>query len=148
MKRTQGVVPYRRKREGKTNYPKRRALIASGKPRLVVRVTSTRIICQLISYVPDGDKVLVAMDSSKESKSRSNKSIPKAYATGKKLAEKAIKAGIKEAVLDIGFHTSLSGSRIYAALKGAVDGGLNIPHDPSIYPSEERLAGKHIGAKQ
>ena len=50
----------------------------------------------------------------------------------------------KEAVLDIGLNVSTKGSRIYAALKGVVDSGINIPHSPEIFPSEDRLAGKHI----
>jgi large subunit ribosomal protein L18 len=33
---------------------------------------------------------------------------------------------------------------LFAALKGAVDAGLDIPHDPAIFPSQDRIMGKHI----
>jgi large subunit ribosomal protein L18 len=33
---------------------------------------------------------------------------------------------------------------VYAALKGALDAGLKVPHSPDILPSEERIKGKHI----
>lgn len=29
-------------------------------------------------------------------------------------------------------------------MKGAVDSGLEIPHSKEIFPSEDRLTGKHI----
>ena len=38
----------------------------------------------------------------------------------------------------------IKGSRIYAALKGILDAGLNIPHSDGIFPNEERIKGKHI----
>jgi large subunit ribosomal protein L18 len=41
-------VPWRRRREGKTNYYKRLKLIRSGKPRLVVRRTNKYIIAQIV----------------------------------------------------------------------------------------------------
>ena len=67
-----------------------------------------------------------------------------AYLTGYLLGKKALKEGIDEAVLDLGLKTSINGSKIYAALKGAVDAGMNIPHNESILPSEERIRGEHI----
>lgn len=151
MKRKQSVVPYRRKREGKTNYNKRIALVASGKPRLVVRVTGTKIIAQIIKFEPVGDVVIAAMDSNslkKEGWSGGLKNISTGYAVGLALAKKATSLKQKEAVLDIGFHTSLPGSRIYAVLKGAVDGGLEIPHDPEMFPTTERIEGKKTDKKK
>ena len=34
-------------------------------------------------------------------------------------------------------------SRIYSALKGCIDAGLKVPHDPKIFPEEERIKGAH-----
>ena len=48
----------------------------------------------------------------------------------------------KEAVLDIGRHPK--SSRLFAALKGAVDAGLSVPHSEKVLPSDERIKGKHI----
>ena len=50
-------VPFRRKREGKTDYRRRLKLLLSGKPRLVVRKTSNHAIAQLVEYTLQGDKV-------------------------------------------------------------------------------------------
>ena len=35
---------------------------------------------------------------------------------------------------------------MFAALKGAVDAGLHIPHDDLILPDDERIKGEHIAA--
>jgi len=38
------------------------------------------------------------------------------------------------AFLDIGLARATVGNRVFAAMKGAVDGGLNIPHSDKIFP--------------
>ncbi|MEM3078607.1 MAG: hypothetical protein QXR38_03830, partial [Nitrososphaerales archaeon] len=53
-------VPFRRKREKKTNYRKRRALVLSGLPRLVIRPTNKNIVVQIIEAKPEGDYALVS----------------------------------------------------------------------------------------
>jgi hypothetical protein len=35
---------------------------------------------------------------------------------------------------------NISKSRIYAALKGAIDGGLNIPHSEEILPAHNEIS--------
>ena len=55
---------------------------------------------------------------------------------------------IKEAILDIGLRSPIKGSIDYAALKGAVDGGLAIPHSKEVLPSEKRIKGEHIKNSQ
>jgi len=49
-------------------------------------------------------------------------------------------------VLDTGFATPVMGSAPFAALKGAVDAGMNIPHSDVAFPSEERIRGEHVAA--
>ena len=66
------------------------------------------------------------------------------YLSGLEIAKLANKAKIKDAIFDMGSYTPTKGCRIYAVLKGAVDGGLNIPHSEKAFPSEERLNGEHI----
>jgi len=39
------------------------------------------------------------------------------------------------AFLDIGLFRSTKGARVFAAMKGAVDGGIHIPHSDKIFPS-------------
>jgi large subunit ribosomal protein L18 len=36
------------------------------------------------------------------------------------------------------------GSRIFAAVKGMLDAGVNVKADEKAFPKEERLTGKHI----
>ncbi|MEI6840348.1 MAG: 50S ribosomal protein L18, partial [Methanomicrobiales archaeon] len=48
------------------------------------------------------------------------------------------------AVLDIGLNSATVGARVFAAMKGAVDAGLDVPFGESIIPAEERLKGGHI----
>lgn len=36
--------------------------------------------------------------------------------------------------LDVGLNRTTTGARVFAAMKGAVDGGLNIPHSTKRFP--------------
>jgi large subunit ribosomal protein L18 len=141
------VLPHRRKREGKTDYRLRLRLLKSGKPRLVVRKSLKNITCQIVRYEVEGDRTIVSSHSGELKKfgwKFHGGNIPSAYLTGLLCAEKAKKHRINNAVLDIGLYTSTPGNRLYSALKGAVDGGLEIPHSGEILPKPERFAGKHI----
>ncbi len=140
-------VPFRRRREGKTNYRKRLRLLLSGEPRMVVRKSNRYIRAQLILAAPEGDKTVADANSAELAKfgwEFSKKNTPAAYLTGLLLGKRALRKGFKHAILDMGLHTPSQGCRIYAALKGAVDAGLEVPHDPSIFPAEERIRGEHI----
>ncbi len=143
------TVLYRRKREAKTDYKKRLTLLLSKKSRVVVRFTNARIIAQVVNFTPTGDKVIAGVDSFALKKlgwNYSCKNFPAAYLTGLLLGKKAAAAGAKEAVLDTGFKTPMKGGKQYAFLKGVLDGGLNVPHDDKIFPSEEKMSGKDIEA--
>ena len=86
------ILAYRRKREGRTNYKRRLALLKSRKPRLVIRKTNTQIILQIVEYQPDGDKILCGTSSLSLKKlgwSYSCKSLPACYLTGLLLGSKA-----------------------------------------------------------
>lgn len=147
-------VQFRRRREGKTNYRLRRKLVVSGIPRLVVRGSLNNFSVQLIESTFGGDKTLISAHSRELVKKYGWKghcgNVPAAYLTGLLLALKAKKAGFERAILDIGLHPPIKGSRAFAALKGALDGGMEIPHGEEILPSEERIRGEHIAeyAKQ
>jgi len=56
-------VPFRRRREGLTNYRKRRKLIISRKPRLVVRKTNKHVIAQVVVAKPQGDVTIAGADT-------------------------------------------------------------------------------------
>jgi len=141
-------VKWRRRRENKTNYRQRKALLSSGKPRAVVRFTNSKVIVQLVGYQYTGDTVL-ATSTSTELKgvgwTKGLVNTPAAYLTGFHAAKRAAVAGITEAVLDIGLSTPSKGCRAFAVLKGLQDGGLDIPSGDGIFPSEERIKGEHMG---
>tara|TARA_B100000925_G_scaffold178689_1_gene134842 strand:+ start:168 stop:683 length:516 start_codon:yes stop_codon:yes gene_type:complete len=141
---------YKRRENGLTDYRRRLRLLRGNSPRAVVRVSNTQTTCQIVEYAEQGDKVLIHMKSSNLTKEHgwpsdaSKKAIPASYLTGYALGKKAVASGLKTAVLDIGLAASSNGNRVYAALKGMVDAGLEIPHGESVLPSEDRLMGRHI----
>jgi large subunit ribosomal protein L18 len=141
-------VPHRRRREGKTNYRKRKALILSRKPRLVVRGSLKNVIVQMIEAKPKGDEVLVSAHSRELLKKFGWKAprgnVPAAYLTGLLCGLRAKAKGISEAVLDIGLHSPTKGARVFAALKGVLDAGLTVPHGEEKLPDEDRIRGVHI----
>lgn len=142
-------VPFRRRREGKTDYYQRTRLVVSDVPRMVVRKTNRHIIVQLVTAEMDGDRTLVAANSAELEKygyKGSTSSTPAAYLTGMLFAVKAKKAQHESAILDIGLNRATPGARVFAALKGAVEAGLAIPHGEEILPSDERAKGAHIAA--
>ncbi|MEE8299942.1 MAG: 50S ribosomal protein L18 [Desulfatiglandales bacterium] len=141
------IVSHRRKRSGKTDYRSRMKLLMSGKPRLVVRITSNRVITQVINYTEKGDVVATACNSNDLRDfgwKAATSNTPSAYLTGLLCGRKAVGMGIKSCIFDVGRVKPLAGTKIFAVLKGALDGGLEIPHSEESLPSEDRLAGSHI----
>ena len=143
------IVPHRRRREQRTDYRQRLRLLKSRKPRFVVRASVNSITCQIVSHSPSGDRTLVSATSlelKKHGWKGHTGNLPAAYLTGFLCGQKAKKHKVKEAILDMGLHISVKGSRIYASLKGAIDSGLDIPHSVDILPSEDRIKGAHISS--
>jgi large subunit ribosomal protein L18 len=140
------IIKFKRRMERKTNYRKRLALLKSGKVRLVIRKSLSNISVQLVNFNPSGDQTVASAVSSELKKFGWTKTgnIPAAYLTGLLAGKKAKEKNVKEAILDLGVQTSTKGSRIYAALKGVIDAGIDIPHSKDILPSEDRINGKHI----
>ena len=139
------IVKLRRKE--KTNYRKRLNILLSRKARIVIRKTAKNIYVQAVKYSPEGDKVLFTVSSKNLEKmgwKAGSKNIPSAYLTGLLAGKKAKQLGIKHAVLDIGLHPAIKGSKLFAALKGVVDAGVDVPHSEEILPDESRISGKHI----
>ena len=141
----------RRRREGMTDYRKRLSLLRSNKTRMVVRKTNKQIVVQFVEYKEDGDRI-IAQAISKELKSKFNwkypvSNTPSAYLTGILATNRAKEKGVKECVLDIGRQRPVTGSNVFASLKGALDIGINCPHSPEKLPSNDRINGKHIDDK-
>jgi large subunit ribosomal protein L5e len=165
-------VKYRRRREGKTDYQARKALIIQDKNkynapkyRFVVRFTNTDVICQIVYAKITGDVVMSAAYSHELKRYGlpvGHTNYAAAYATGLLLARRHLDTlGLAEkyvgqanpdgedflveplqdgprpflALLDVGLARTTTGARVFGSLKGALDGGLNIPH------SEKRFYG-------
>ncbi len=138
------TVPYRRKQKGKTNYKTRMILLKSKLPRLVVRKSNKHMMAQLVGYDEKGDKVLKVAHTKELEKygwEINTRNIPAAYLVGLLIG---VKSKGQEAILDIGLQTPIKGSRIFAVLKGAADGGMKIKVSKEEVPKDERISGKHI----
>ena len=140
-------VQLRRRREGKTDYQARKALVTSRKPRLVTRASNRNVEAQIIIAKPHGDMVLASANSRELIKSYGWRAptgnIPAAYLTGLLCGLKAKTSGIKEAILDIGLVSPTKGSKIFAVLSGVVDAGVDVPHSEEKIV-KERMKGDHI----
>lgn len=113
----------------------------------MVRKSLSSIKASIVKYDPKGDKIILTVDSKTLGKfgwKGDTGNLPSAYLTGMIAGKKAIQSGIKEAILDIGLNNSTKGSRLYAALAGALDAGMKIPSNAEVLPSKERILGEHI----
>lgn len=167
-------TPFRRRRECKTEYVQRSALIQQDKTkygakkyRLVARITNTKIIAQIVEAEIDHD-VTIAQATSAELPRYGIKlglsNYAAAYCTGLLVARRVLKnlkldeifvEAIKEensededarrpfkVLLDVGLRRTTTGAKVFAVMKGAVDGGLFIPH------TDKRIAGGEKEKKQ
>ncbi|KAK4419758.1 60S ribosomal protein L5 [Sesamum alatum] len=141
------------------------------KYRFVVRFTNKDIICQIVSASIAGDHVLAAAYAHELPHYGLEVGLTNysaAYCTGLLLSRRVLKKlemdeeyeGNVEAtgedysvepaesrrpfraLLDVGLIKTTTGNRVFGALKGALDGGLDIPH------SDKRFAGFNKDSKQ
>jgi len=134
---------FRRRKQGKTNYVKRLALVRSKKVRIVVRKTSTQILAHAVKYNPTGDETIASVNS-KELKKYGfygTNNTPSAYLAGYLLGKK-LTGKVTEAMPDIGRRSPSHGSVVFACLKGIVDSGIKLPLSDEAVPGEDRLSGK------
>jgi len=144
----------------------------SPKYRFVVRFTNRDIITQIIYARIDGDIVLTAAyahELVRYGMPTGLTNYAAGYATGLLLARRVLaKLGLADkyqgvstvtgedynveemadgprpfkALLDVGLKRTTTGSKVFSVLKGATDGGLNVPH------SERRFVGYDEEAKK
>ena len=142
-------VHVRRRREGKTDYQARTAMVTSGRPRLVARPSIKNTTAQIIIAKPIGDMVLAAASSRELVKKYGWKAatgnIPAAYLTGLLCGLKAKAAGVDAAILDIGMIIPTKGARVFAILNGVLDAGVEIPHGEEKIVAD-RNKGQHIAS--
>jgi len=146
------------------------------KYRLVVRFTQKDVICQIIHATIAGDivgTVAYAHELPRYGVKAGLTNYSAAYCTGLLLARRHLKslkidtvyAGAKEVngevcnvepiegqpgpfrcVLDVGLKRTTTGAKVFAAMKGAVDGGLDIPHSETRFYGYDREAKKYDAA--
>ena len=138
-------VPFKRRYKNKTDYRKRLGLIKSGLPRLVVRASNGGVLVQIVSFDEKGDKTIAQAKSQELSKFGwlGQANTPSAYLTGLLAAKRAVSAGVKDSILDMGMVTASKGKIHFAAAMGAKDAGLNINIDDSLV-DKTRINGTHI----
>lgn len=141
------TVPMRRRREVRTDYHQRLRLLKSDKPRLVARKSNRHVSAQLVTMGPDGDETVVSANSGDLAEygwEAPTGNLPSAYLTGYLLGKRALDAGYDEAVLDIGLNTATPGNKAFAVQEGAIDAGLDVPHNESVLADWSRNRGEHI----
>lgn len=142
-------VAFRRRREGKTDYRARKALILSKLPRVVTRPSLRHMNVQVVGATPTGDKVLASANS-QELQSYGWQApcgnVPSAYLTGLLCGVRAVTNNVRKAVADLGLNQPTKGARVFASLRGIIDAGVDVPHDPAKLPDENRMTGQHIAA--
>jgi len=140
----------------------------SPKYRFVVRFSNRNITCQVVYAKIQGDVVLAAAYSHELPRygiAHGLTNWAAAYATGLLCARRLLtKMGLADkyegctepdgtryaveamedgprpfkAFLDVGLRRTTTGSRIFGALKGAVDGGMNIPYSEARFPGYDK----------
>lgn len=144
------ILPLKRRRENKTDYKSRLALLKSGKPRVVVRTTNNYITLQLVEF-NSSDKTKVSYTSKKLSDfgwNDSKKNLSAAYLSGLAFGLICKNNKVKEGVFDIGIKRVTKGNKIFSVLKGCLDGGLEISHSEDNFPSEDRITGKNLSEEK
>ena len=137
-------VPFKRRKEQKTDYEQRLDLLNSDKPRAVVRLSNNHTRVHISRYNPEGDENS-AQTISKELEEygweHHTGNLPAAYLTGFLAGHKA---DTEEAILDIGLRKNSRRGRVFAAVQGMIDAGVEIPAGESAIPEQSRLRGEHI----
>lgn len=148
MSAARSYIPIlRRRREGKTDYRKRRLLLYGRKPFITVHISNYTVYGQIHEAKLKGDVVLASANSKELSKygwKGLRKNTCAAYLTGLLLGTKAVAKGIRYAALYLGPRPYVRGSRVAAFVKGVIEAGMDVPVDSETLPTEDRLLGKHI----
>jgi large subunit ribosomal protein L18 len=137
-------TPFKRRREQKTDYEQRLDLLKSGKPRAVVRLSNNHTRVHLSHYEEDGDRntaQTVSKELGEYGWEHHTGNLPAAYLTGFLAGKKAEE---DEAILDLGLRKDTRGGRVFAAVQGLIDAGVEVPAGQDAFPEESRIKGEHI----
>lgn len=141
----------KRRLRNKTDYLTRLKLLKSEKPRLVFRRTNRSVIAQVVESREAQDKILFGLTSKAllkygwpENFKNSLKSIPASYLTGYLISKKIQENKISTPIVDFGMYRTIHKTKLFAFLKGVIDGGLNISCPEESFPEEERIQGQNL----
>ncbi len=138
----------KRRREGRTDYRRRSRYLVSGIPRIVVRESNAHYFAHVALPSDRGDITIVSAHSRELARDYGWKghgsNATSGYLTGYLCGKRASKAGIEKAILDAGRRIPRAGTDIYAVVKGAIDGGLQIPCDEGCFPKMEKIKGQEV----
>jgi len=158
------------------------------KYRLIVRFTNKDIVCQIAYARIEGDKILCAAYAHELPRYGVKVGLTNyaaAYCTGLLLARRVLKKlkldtiytgndeingdeyyvedldgqpGAFRCFLDVGLVRTSTGARVFGAMKGAADGGLDVPHSTKRFPGydseskefnaevhRDHIFGQHVG---
>jgi large subunit ribosomal protein L18 len=145
------VFRYNRRIRGLTDYKQRLKLLKSGLTRAVIRKSNNNMFVQLVNYGDQGDKVLISVKSNELKKhgyTLHTGNTSAAYLTGLLAGKKAQKAGVTgEVIVDFGLQEVLFGNKLFGAVKGLVDSGLQVKVGENVFPVDERIMGEHLSVK-
>merc|ERR1711997_22689 len=142
------------------------------KYRMIVRMSNKDITCQIAYARLEGDRVVAAAYSHELPRYGVNVGLTNyaaAYCTGLLLARRLLKKlnldgayqgntevdgslfmvedndegpGAFHACLDVGLARTTTGAKVFGAMKGAADGGLDIPHSEKRFPGYDKEESK------
>jgi len=142
------------------------------KYRMIVRFTNKDIICQIAYAKIEGDAIICAAYAHELPRYGVKVGLTNyaaAYCTGLLLARRLLKSlkldeiyagnddingdeyyvesqdgqpGAFRCYLDVGLARTTTGARVFGALKGAADGGLDIPHSVKRFPGYDNEGGE------
>lgn len=145
------IFRFNRRIRGQTDYAQRLRLLKSNMTRVVIRRSNKNMLVQFVDYADKGDKILTsakAVDLTKLGFTLNTGNLPAAYLTGFLAGKRAQKVGFKgECIVDFGLQQSMYGSKLYAAIKGIKDSGVNIKVSDVVFPADERINGEHLQVK-
>jgi large subunit ribosomal protein L18 len=124
-------------------------LLKSGEARLVARTSNRHVRAQLATMGHNGDETEASAHSQDLAEfgwEAPTGNLPAAYLTGYLAGIRGVAAGVERAVLDIGLNTATPGAKMFAVQEGAIDAGLESPHNESVFADWERTRGEHIAA--
>ena len=145
------VFRFNRRIRGLTDYQLRLKLLKSDMTRAVIRGSNKNMLVQFVNYGENGDAIVTSAKSVELVKlgfTLNTGNIVASYLTGYLAGKRLLKKGFdSEVVVDLGLQSSLYGSRLYAAVKGIKDSGINVRVSDVVFPKEERINGAHLTAK-